>query len=199
VDSCLMIWVDGSTCSHLQDWQVVCVWLKDELRSRCQHLALLYVVCDPLSHWQPVQLIQNGCDVIMLLASECCTGTLVCVAWMLLWQTWITLHLPPVDICSLPLLVQVKKQHIHARVTSLPVCPELTRDTLPKSSDIGCFLSISGNSVLRYCTLSLRCIFHFHFDLIVYSDSVLYVITDSFGLKFILSFTIASELLSLLM
>ena len=42
------------------------------------------------------------------------------------------------------LIVQVSKKHIHARVTGLPVCPELTRDTVPKSSDVGCFLSISG-------------------------------------------------------
>lgn len=47
--------------------------------------------------------------------------------------------LPPADKTDL-----VLKPHVHARVTGLPVCPELTRDTLPRNSDIGSFLSVTG-------------------------------------------------------
>ncbi|XP_022099794.1 DNA helicase MCM9-like [Acanthaster planci] len=39
------------------------------------------------------------------------------------------------------------KMNLHARVTGLPVCPELIRDTLPKNSDIGRFLSVSGTVI----------------------------------------------------
>ncbi|XP_038046169.1 DNA helicase MCM9-like [Patiria miniata] len=38
------------------------------------------------------------------------------------------------------------KINLHARVTGLPVCPELIRETLPKNSDIGRFLSVSATS-----------------------------------------------------
>ena len=53
------------------------------------------------------------------------------------------------------LFSQVRKRHIHTRVTGLPVCPELTRDTLPKSSDVGCFLSISGVASLSSLSLNI--------------------------------------------
>lgn len=36
------------------------------------------------------------------------------------------------------------KPHLHIRLSNLPVCPELKRNNIPKSSDIGKFLSISG-------------------------------------------------------
>ncbi|KAK2158616.1 hypothetical protein NP493_1781g00036 [Ridgeia piscesae] len=46
------------------------------------------------------------------------------------------------------------KRNIHARVTRLPVCPELTRDVLPKTSDVGNFLSVTG-TVIRATTIKL--------------------------------------------
>ncbi|XP_042246169.1 DNA helicase MCM9 [Thunnus maccoyii] len=36
---------------------------------------------------------------------------------------------------------------LHARVTGLPVCPELTRDTIPRSRDVGHFLSVTGTVI----------------------------------------------------
>lgn len=42
------------------------------------------------------------------------------------------------------IVIQELKPHVHARITGLPVCPELVRDTLPRTSDIGSFLSITG-------------------------------------------------------
>ncbi|XP_034383396.1 DNA helicase MCM9 isoform X2 [Cyclopterus lumpus] len=36
---------------------------------------------------------------------------------------------------------------LHARITGLPVCPELTRDTIPRSRDIGHFLSVTGTVI----------------------------------------------------
>ncbi|XP_067655195.1 DNA helicase MCM9-like [Haliotis asinina] len=39
------------------------------------------------------------------------------------------------------------KQNIHARVMGLPVCPELTRTTLPRTSDVGSFLSVTGTVI----------------------------------------------------
>ncbi|KAM9339625.1 DNA helicase MCM9 [Symphorus nematophorus] len=35
----------------------------------------------------------------------------------------------------------------HARITGLPVCPELTRDTIPRSRDVGHFLSVTGTVI----------------------------------------------------
>ncbi|KAI0217790.1 DNA helicase MCM9 [Lamellibrachia satsuma] len=46
------------------------------------------------------------------------------------------------------------KRNIHARITGLPVCPELTRDVLPKTSDVGSFLSVTG-TVIRATTIKL--------------------------------------------
>ncbi|XP_052064164.1 DNA helicase MCM9-like [Mytilus californianus] len=43
-------------------------------------------------------------------------------------------------------LMNVKK-HIHARIMSLPVCPELTRTTLPRTADVDSFLSITGTVI----------------------------------------------------
>lgn len=39
---------------------------------------------------------------------------------------------------------QTLKPHIHARVSNLPICPELTRTKIPQASDIGKFLCITG-------------------------------------------------------
>ncbi|XP_071334462.1 DNA helicase MCM9 isoform X2 [Trachinotus anak] len=36
---------------------------------------------------------------------------------------------------------------LHARITGLPVCPELTRDTVPRSRDAGHFLSVTGTVI----------------------------------------------------
>lgn len=38
------------------------------------------------------------------------------------------------------------KSNLHIRLSNLPICPELRRDTIPKSSDIGRFLAISGKT-----------------------------------------------------
>lgn len=42
------------------------------------------------------------------------------------------------------------KPHLHVRLSNLPVCPELKRNNIPKSSDIGKFLSISGRCYRHY-------------------------------------------------
>ncbi|XP_061610031.1 DNA helicase MCM9 isoform X2 [Phyllopteryx taeniolatus] len=39
------------------------------------------------------------------------------------------------------------KNTLHARITGLPVCPELTRDTIPRSRDVGHFLSVTGTVI----------------------------------------------------
>nr|XP_057939162.1 DNA helicase MCM9 [Doryrhamphus excisus] len=39
------------------------------------------------------------------------------------------------------------KHTLHARITGLPVCPELTRDTIPRSRDVGHFLSVTGTVI----------------------------------------------------
>ncbi|XP_072296254.1 DNA helicase MCM9 [Eucyclogobius newberryi] len=39
---------------------------------------------------------------------------------------------------------------LHARISGLPVCPELTRETIPRSKDVGHFLSVTG-TVIRTC------------------------------------------------
>ncbi|KAF1376266.1 hypothetical protein PFLUV_G00209060 [Perca fluviatilis] len=36
---------------------------------------------------------------------------------------------------------------LHVRITGLPVCPELTRDTIPRSRDVGHFLSVTGTVI----------------------------------------------------
>ncbi|XP_033127245.1 DNA helicase MCM9-like isoform X3 [Anneissia japonica] len=41
----------------------------------------------------------------------------------------------------------ILKMNLHARMTSLPVCPELMRIILPKNCDIGKFVSISGTVI----------------------------------------------------
>ncbi|NXS32399.1 MCM9 helicase, partial [Pomatostomus ruficeps] len=39
------------------------------------------------------------------------------------------------------------KHNLHARVSGLPVCPELTRQHIPKSKDVGHFLSVTGTVI----------------------------------------------------
>ncbi|OWF35387.1 DNA helicase MCM9-like isoform X2 [Mizuhopecten yessoensis] len=46
------------------------------------------------------------------------------------------------------------KRNIHGRVMSLPVCPELIRTNLPRTSDVGSFLSISG-TVIRTTVMKM--------------------------------------------
>ncbi|KAK7907018.1 hypothetical protein WMY93_015630 [Mugilogobius chulae] len=36
---------------------------------------------------------------------------------------------------------------LHARISGLPVCPELTRETIPRSKDVGHFLSVTGTVI----------------------------------------------------
>ncbi|XP_029965459.1 DNA helicase MCM9 isoform X2 [Salarias fasciatus] len=43
--------------------------------------------------------------------------------------------------------VQRLKHTLHARITGLPVCPELTRVTVPRSRDVGHFLSLTGTVI----------------------------------------------------
>nr|XP_047132529.1 DNA helicase MCM9 [Hydra vulgaris] len=76
-----------------------------------------------------------------------------------------SLLLPTFDsaVCSVQLQVMSKygtlnktsmsiKNNCHIRVTNLPICPELSRDHLPKCEDVGSFLSVKG-TVIR-CTLT---------------------------------------------
>ncbi|XP_060074064.1 DNA helicase MCM9-like [Ylistrum balloti] len=46
------------------------------------------------------------------------------------------------------------KKNVHGRVMSLPVCPELTRTTLPRTSDVGSFLSVNG-TVIRTTVMKM--------------------------------------------
>ncbi|XP_054832390.1 DNA helicase MCM9 isoform X1 [Eublepharis macularius] len=39
------------------------------------------------------------------------------------------------------------KQNLHARISGLPVCPELTRENIPKTKDVGHFLSVTGTVI----------------------------------------------------
>ncbi|XP_060609231.2 DNA helicase MCM9 [Anolis sagrei] len=41
----------------------------------------------------------------------------------------------------------VIKQNLHARISGLPVCPELTREHIPKTRDVGHFLSVTGTVI----------------------------------------------------
>ncbi|XP_034965068.1 DNA helicase MCM9 [Zootoca vivipara] len=41
----------------------------------------------------------------------------------------------------------VVKQNLHARISGLPVCPELTREHIPKTKDVGHFLSVTGTVI----------------------------------------------------
>ena len=41
------------------------------------------------------------------------------------------------------------KSHLHVRLSNLPICPELRRDKIPKTSDIGRFLAVSGEMYME--------------------------------------------------
>ncbi|XP_040206251.1 DNA helicase MCM9 isoform X2 [Rana temporaria] len=41
----------------------------------------------------------------------------------------------------------IMKQNLHARITGLPVCPELTREHIPRARDVGHFMSITGTVI----------------------------------------------------
>nr|CAB3263699.1 DNA helicase MCM9 [Phallusia mammillata] len=41
----------------------------------------------------------------------------------------------------------VLKTNVHARLTKLPLCPELWRERIPKSKDVGCFLAVEGTVI----------------------------------------------------
>ena len=36
------------------------------------------------------------------------------------------------------------KYNCHVRISNLPICPELVRDRLPKSKDVGSFVAVTG-------------------------------------------------------
>ncbi|XP_063773296.1 DNA helicase MCM9 [Pseudophryne corroboree] len=48
---------------------------------------------------------------------------------------------------STPENEKVMKQNLHARITGLPVCPELTREHIPRTRDVGHFLSVTGTVI----------------------------------------------------
>ncbi|CAL8317131.1 unnamed protein product [Merluccius merluccius] len=48
------------------------------------------------------------------------------------------------------------KCNFHVRITGLPVCPELTRDTIPRSRDVGHFLSVTGTVIRTSITKVLE-------------------------------------------
>ena len=48
----------------------------------------------------------------------------------------------------------VHKQHVHTRLKNMPICPELTRATLPRTDDVGRFLAITG-TVIRATTVKM--------------------------------------------
>ncbi|CAL8314731.1 unnamed protein product [Lota lota] len=48
------------------------------------------------------------------------------------------------------------KYNFHVRITGLPVCPELTRDTIPRSRDAGHFLSVTGTVIRTSITKVLE-------------------------------------------
>lgn len=41
----------------------------------------------------------------------------------------------------------IMKQNLHARIANLLVCPELTREHIPKTNDVGRFLSVTGTVI----------------------------------------------------
>lgn len=73
--------------------------------------------------------------------------------------------LPEFDECIQDAMAEIYAQHdararmcvkpnVHTRLSNLPICPELTRSLLPRTSDIGRFLSISG-TVIRATTVKM--------------------------------------------
>lgn len=48
------------------------------------------------------------------------------------------------------------KHNLHVRISGLPVCPELTRDHIPKARDVGHFLSVTGTVIRTSVTKVLE-------------------------------------------
>ncbi|KAI7800133.1 putative DNA helicase MCM9, partial [Triplophysa rosa] len=48
------------------------------------------------------------------------------------------------------------KHHLHVRISGLPVCPELTREHIPKARDAGHFLSVTGTVIRTSVTKVLE-------------------------------------------
>ncbi|XP_034555269.1 DNA helicase MCM9 [Notolabrus celidotus] len=57
------------------------------------------------------------------------------------------LHKTALQLSEKASLKQRLRHAPHARITGLPVCPELTRDTIPRSRDVGHFLSVTGTVI----------------------------------------------------
>ena len=45
---------------------------------------------------------------------------------------------------SIAYYIKLLKDNVHARLSNLPLCAELTRDRVPLSIDVGRFLSFTG-------------------------------------------------------
>lgn len=46
--------------------------------------------------------------------------------------------------CTSSHVGQLCKPHVHARLSNLPICPELSRTMMPRANDVGLLLSVSG-------------------------------------------------------
>lgn len=68
------------------------------------------------------------------------------------------------------------KQNLHARVSGLPICPELVREHIPKTKDVGHFLSVTG-TVIR---TSLVKILEFERDYICTKCKHMFVVKADF-------------------
>ncbi|XP_077103207.1 DNA helicase MCM9 isoform X1 [Siphateles boraxobius] len=49
-----------------------------------------------------------------------------------------------------------RKHNLHVRISGLPMCPELTRDHIPKARDVGHFLSVTGTVIRTSVTKVLE-------------------------------------------
>ncbi|XP_023570005.1 DNA helicase MCM9 isoform X2 [Octodon degus] len=49
------------------------------------------------------------------------------------------------------------KHNLHARISGLPVCPELVREHIPKTKDVGHFLSVTGTVIRTSLVKVLEC------------------------------------------
>ncbi|XP_051020516.1 DNA helicase MCM9 isoform X6 [Acomys russatus] len=68
------------------------------------------------------------------------------------------------------------KQNLHARISGLPVCPELVREHIPKTKDVGHFLSVTG-TVIR---TSLVKVLEFERDYMCNKCKHVFVVTADF-------------------
>jgi len=51
----------------------------------------------------------------------------------------------------------VLKPFTHVRVANLPLCPELTRTTIPRTADLFRFLAVTGATASRHARERNRC------------------------------------------